>query len=231
MSTCQDGLGDSRSFSWRFFLDLAPSKRVLHIGENISKVPYFISQWSDYVVSSHYNPHNLLNWNQSRRDIQRKNVHFLTCQYHNTPFKNDAFDVVIYESLQQSRQNPHTKREQQILTQAYSVLKAGGQFLLITPNPFFLYNLANRNKTTNTNHLGRFFTYKRFVRTYTHLLLNSGFNEFRLAYFYRGPVGEAYCLYGQNFRALHYYHKNFTSFSGVKTIKRIIHYVLLRLKA
>lgn len=223
-----DFFEDDRLSSWRYFIDLSPEKNALHIWEDTGRASLAISEWANCVFSLHRNFEEVATLKQTSQGLKNNNIHFVCSQYENIPVKKDSFDVLIFEMSQESVQNRNNGPRQGMLRQAVRAMQNGGQFLLLVPNPSCLYHLLKRNKPKGKCRRKDCFYLNRFLSSHKETLIKCGLRNVTIAYFYQGPLGEVYCLYGNNHRALNYYYRNFTSTKNFQVGKRIVYNMIAR---
>jgi SAM-dependent methyltransferase len=223
-----ESLDDERISSWRYFLDLEPTKKVLHICEEAGGAGFTISRVSSLLITVHYDMGVLGTLKKHQISSQHHNMHFVCCDNECIPLKNDVFDIIILENIVQVNDPESFRRYQRVLMQAFSLMKSGGQVLITAANPFVVGNLFKKCTRGRRLRGNRFLRPRTFFGRHNALLSVSGFSDVRTAYFFQGPIGEAYSVYGDSYYALDYYYQHFTAMKNIESAKRFIYYLLAR---
>ncbi|MDW7774292.1 MAG: hypothetical protein SCH71_15510 [Desulfobulbaceae bacterium] len=203
---------DDRDISWRFFGSFDKTKRVLIIQDYFDSKIYILAKYvkSLYVIDMNGKQYEInINENKVNKIIYNKNL------------KEINFDNIIYQkdiNLKINKKNilnkieNHNEKVEKLLILRNPLIKDSSDKLLIKImiNPHVILNIK-----------------------YAHKIISEVFkknNEIKMIYFYKGSVGEAYCIYGNGENSYNYYNNNFISYNKFRLTKKYAYKVISILK-
>lgn len=226
-SDCTDcDINDDRLISWRFFLNIDKHKNVLCIQEKLCTSTLLISQFVANIIFVNKSFQKITTLTKRCNHAGYENVSFVNSDKEKLTFKDGSFDIILIEN-DNLRWGTKTTRlhNSKRKTQLISALRDGGQLMIFTRNPLRDENFKSDGNFLLNKILAVALSLRHFFLSPKKLINEYETNNVRKIYFFQGPVGETYCIYGNGSIAYTYYCKNFTGMKRFKAVKKIINYL------
>jgi len=204
---------DDRIFTWRFFLNLTPEKRVLILTDKGYSLGLIISENVKEVIllDNHFNKNSITK--AQKQANQNKNIKCVVSDFYTIPFSDNYFDTIIVGS---QIKGLSSKREiAQFLKKIYRCLKSKGQIALLFRNPLKANTISFKEKS-----MKYFYLYK-----YPRFLKEAHFNNPQIILEGTGIFGEKFLFPKNDTNALQYYYLNFIGINN--KVKRIFYKLLV----
>lgn len=188
---------DDRVFTWRFFLDLTPNKRVLILSNEWDSLSLIISEnVKEVICIGDYFKKNMIAL-VKKQEKQNKNIEWVASDCHAVPFPANCFDTIIVGRYIENLNSLHDFT--QFLKKISFYLKSGGQIALFFRNPLRI------NSISLTKRLKKFLSLYGYARLFEKAHLKKP----QIILEGTGVYGEKFLFPKNDVNALRYYYHNF----------------------